>query len=79
MALLTEQFLSWVIISYILASCIAWYGMKLWLEGFAYHTELSWWVFITTGLLTFLIAIITVSWQAYRAANRNPVESLRYE
>jgi putative ABC transport system permease protein len=79
MALLTEQFLSWVIISYILASCIAWYGMKLWLEDFAYHTEISWWVFIATGLMTFLIAIITVSWQAYRAANRNPVESLRYE
>jgi putative ABC transport system permease protein len=79
MALLTEQFLSWVIISYILASCIAWYGMKIWLEDFAYHTEISWWVFIATGLLTFLIAIITVSWQAYRAANRNPVESLRYE
>lgn len=79
MTLLTQQFLSWVIISYLLASCIAWYGMKFWLEGFAYHTELSWWVFVTTGLLTFLIAFITVSWQTYRASNRNPVESLRYE
>lgn len=79
MSLLTEQFLSLVIISYMLATFISWYGMKLWLERFAYHTEISWWVFITTGLITFLITLITVGWQAYRAANRNPVESLRYE
>lgn len=79
MGMLTQTFLKWIIISFIIASLIAYYAMHSWLEGFAYRTSISWWVFIITGAIAVTIALITVSWQAYRASNRNPVESLRYE
>jgi putative ABC transport system permease protein len=48
-------------------------------ESFAYKTELSWWIFALAGLMAFIVALLTVSWQSWRAARRNPVESLRYE
>lgn len=79
MAMLTGKFLAWVLLSFVIASIIAYYTMHSWLEGFAYRTDISWWVFIATGLVAVIIALITVSWQTYRVANRNPVESLRYE
>ena len=79
MAMLTQKFLKWVVISFVIASLIAYYAMHSWLQEFAYHTAISWWVFLATGLIAIVIALITVSWQAWRAANRNPVESLRYE
>ncbi len=79
MTMLTQKFLKWVVISFVIASAIAYYAMHTWLEEFAYHTSISWWVFLATGSIAIVIALITVSWQAYRAANRNPVESLRYE
>jgi putative ABC transport system permease protein len=53
--------------------------MNKWLENFAYKMELSWWVFALAGLIAFGIALVTVSWQSWRAASRNPVEALRYE
>jgi len=53
--------------------------MLKWLENFAYRTELSWWMFCLAGILALLIALITVSWQSWRAATKNPVEALRYE
>jgi len=49
------------------------------LQGFAYKTALSWWIFALAGLMALAIALITVSWQSWRAATRNPVEALRYE
>jgi putative ABC transport system permease protein len=49
------------------------------LENFAYKTNLSWWVFALAGLLTLGIALLTVSWQSFKAASKNPVEVLRYE
>ena len=79
MTMLTSKFLLWVLISFVIASLLAYQIMHSWLEGFAYRTSINVWVFITTGLIAMIIALITVSWQAYRAANRNPVESLRYE
>jgi len=79
MALLTKKFLSWVILSFCIASIISYYVMQMWLEGFAYRTTIGAGVFIATGTIAVFIALMTVSWQAYRAANRNPVESLRYE
>jgi ABC-type antimicrobial peptide transport system permease subunit len=79
MGMLTKTFLKWIIISFIIASLIAYYAMHSWLEGFVYHTSISWWVFIITGVIAITIALITVSWQAFRAANRNPIQSLRYE
>jgi len=56
-----------------------WYGMNKWLEDFAYRITISWWVFVVAGVLTLLIAILTVSLQAIKAAIANPIKSLRTE
>jgi putative ABC transport system permease protein len=53
--------------------------MNKWLEGFAYKTTISWWIFALAGLIALVIALLTVSWQSFRAALTNPVESLRDE
>lgn len=50
-----------------------------WLKNFAYKTALSWWIFIFTGIIALIIALLTVSWQSWKAATNNPVESLRFE
>jgi putative ABC transport system permease protein len=77
--LLSKEFLLWVIVSIILASPVAWFAMNKWLQNFAYHTQINWWVFVTAGLAAISVALLTVSWQSYRSASRNPVEALRYE
>jgi len=79
MALLNKDFVKWVIISFIIATPVAWYAINKWLENFAYKTNLSWWIFALSGTLALGIALFTVSWQSWRAATRNPVEALRYE
>ncbi|MBN1987285.1 MAG: hypothetical protein JW761_13325, partial [Prolixibacteraceae bacterium] len=58
---------------------VAYFAMNKWLENFAYKTNLSWWIFALAGLLALGIALLTVSFQSWKAATRNPVESLRYE
>ena len=77
--LLNMSFIKWMAVSFAVATPIAWYAMDKWLENFAYKTTLSWWIFALAGLLTLGIALLTVSWQSWRAATRNPVEALRYE
>ncbi|UTW66388.1 ABC transporter permease [bacterium SCSIO 12643] len=79
MLMLNRKFVILIGIAFLIAIPLAWYAMRRWLESFAYKTELSWWIFALAGLITMLIALITVSIQSYRAATRNPVESLRYE
>ena len=79
MKLLNQDFVKWVTIAFIIATPIAWYAMNKWLENFAYKTELSWWIFALAGVFALGIALLTVSWQSWRAATRNPVEALRYE
>jgi putative ABC transport system permease protein len=79
MAMLNKDFVKWVAIAFVIATPIAWYAMHKWLENFAYKTDLSWWIFAFAGLLTLGIALLTVSWQSWKAATRNPVEALRYE
>jgi putative ABC transport system permease protein len=79
MFMLNKDFLKWVIIAFVIASPIAWYAMHKWLENFAYKTTLSWWVFVAAGAAALLMAFLTVSVQSYKAASRNPVESLKYE
>ena len=78
-SLLSREYMLWVFISILIATPIAWYAMSKWLESFAYKTSLSWWIFALAGLLALGIALLTVSWQSWRAATRNPVEALRYE
>jgi len=77
--LLSREYILWVLISILIASPVAWYAMHRWLESFAYKTDLSWWIFAMAGLLALGIAMLTVSWQSWKAAVRNPVEALRYE
>jgi putative ABC transport system permease protein len=79
MAMLNKDFVRWVIIAFLIATPVSWYAMNKWLESFAYKTELSWWIFALAGILALGIALLTVSWQSWKAATRNPVEALRYE
>ena len=79
LTMLNKDFVKWVIIAFMIATPIALYAMQKWLQNFAYKTELSWWIFVSAGVLALGIALLTVSWQSWRAATRNPVEALRYE
>ncbi len=78
-ALLSKDFLKLVLIAFVIATPIAWYVMNQWLQEFAYRIGISWWIFALAGILALLIALITVSSQAVRAALANPVKSLRSE
>jgi putative ABC transport system permease protein len=77
--LLNRDFIRWILISIIIATPLTWYILSKWLNNFAYKTDLSWWIFALSGFLALGIALITVSWQSWKAATRNPVEALRYE
>jgi putative ABC transport system permease protein len=79
MRMLIIDFISTVAFAYIIAIPVAYYAMHKWLNNFAYKTDLSWWIFCLAGILAMGIALLTVSWQSWRAATRNPVEALRYE
>ena len=79
LTLLNKDFIKWVVFAFVIATPVAWYAMHKWLENFAYKTSLSWWIFALAGILALGIALLTVSWQSWRAATRNPVEALRYE
>ncbi len=79
MAMLNKDFVKWVAVAFIIATPIAYYAMHKWLENFAYKAALSWWIFALAGVLALGIALLTVSWQSWKAATRNPVEALRYE
>jgi putative ABC transport system permease protein len=79
LTMLNSDFIKWVAIAFVIASPIAWYTMHKWLQSFAYKTELSWWIFGLAAIIALGIAMLTVSWQSWRAATRNPVEALRYE
>jgi putative ABC transport system permease protein len=77
--LLSKDFLKLIMIAAVLAFPVAWYAMHYWLQDFAYRINIQWWVFILAGVLAALIALITVSFQAIKAAMANPVKSLRTE
>jgi len=77
--LLNRNYLIGVAIAFVIACPITYYAMSKWLENFAYKTTLNCWIFALSGMLTLGIALLTVSWQSWKAATKNPVESLRYE
>jgi putative ABC transport system permease protein len=79
MVMLNKDFVTWVAIAIIIAFPLAWFIMHNWLQNFAYKTVISWWIFFLAGVASLGIALITVSWQSWMAATRNPVEALRYE
>ncbi len=75
--LLTKNFLRLVMISLVIAAPVAWYAMHMWLQDYAYKTEINWQIFAIAGLMAVMIALVTVSYQAIRAALMKPAESLR--
>ncbi len=77
--LLSKDFLRLVIIAIVIATPVAWWSMNKWLQGFAYRTDISWWIFILAGSIAACIALLTISFQAIKAALANPVKSLRTE
>lgn len=78
-SMLSRDFVKLVCIALVIASPIAWWAMNQWLDNFAYRIEIQWWVFALAGSVAVGIALLTVSWQAVRAALKNPVDSLRDE
>ena len=78
-ALLSKEFIRLIIIAILIGSPIAWFGMNHWLNDFAYHVDLAWWMFAAAGLLAIIIALLTVSFQSIKAALMNPVKSLKSE
>lgn len=79
LSLLNKDFVKWVGLAFLVAVPISWYAMSQWLEGFAYRTTISWWIFALAGISALVIALLTVSWQSFKAAIANPVQSLRDE
>ncbi len=77
--LLSKDFLKLVFVSFILAAPVAWWAMHTWLQNYTYRVKIQWWVFALAAILSMLIAVFTVSFQAIKAAIANPVKSLRTE
>ncbi len=77
--LLNKGFMRWVLVSFAIGIPVSWFIMSSWLKRFAYKVELSWWIFALAAISAILIAMMTISWQSWRTATRNPVEALRYE
>src|SRR5579871_1169373 len=77
--MLSKDFLKYVLIATLIAWPLAWFAVHKWLQDYAYRIEISWWIFVLAGLMACLIAIITISFQAIKAAIANPVKSLRSE
>ncbi len=77
--LFSKDFILLILVAFVLATPVAWYVMHRWLENFAYRTYISWWIFASSGLISVLIALGTISFQAVKAAATNPVNSLRAE
>ena len=77
--MLSNEFIKWIVIANIIAWPVAYYFMNKWLQEFAYRIDINWWLFTIAGSIALIIALLTVSIQAIKAATANPVESLRYE
>ncbi|MFT4154179.1 ABC transporter permease [Parafilimonas sp.] len=77
--MLSKDFVKLVLIAIVIASPIGWWAMRTWLQNFVYRINISWWIFLIAGSTAILIAVLTVSFQAIRAAMANPVKSLRTE
>jgi putative ABC transport system permease protein len=79
LASLTGDFAKWVIIANAISWPVAYYVMNNWLKNFAYRTDIHLWIFVASGAMALVIALLTVGSHAIKAATANPVESLRYE
>jgi ABC-type antimicrobial peptide transport system permease subunit len=79
LTLVSKDFVNLILVSIVIAMPLAWYFANNWLESYAYQTNLSWWIFVASGILLILIAVVTVGFQAFKAASANPVDSLKSE
>lgn len=79
LSLLNRDFVKWVGLAFVMGAPISWYVMNQWLQGFAYKTNVNWWIFALAGLTALTIALLTVSWQSFQAAVANPVDTLKDE
>jgi putative ABC transport system permease protein len=77
--LLSKDFLKLVLIAFVIATPVVWWAMNKWLQAYAYRIDISWWMFALAGVIAISIAMLTVSFQAIKAAVANPVKSLRTE
>ncbi len=77
MLFLNKNIVIWILIAFVIATPISYWAMKKWLEGFAYKTELSVWVFVISGVITLLLSLIVVSFHSYRTARLNPSVSMQ--
>jgi ABC-type antimicrobial peptide transport system permease subunit len=77
--LLSKNFLGLVGLAFLIGAPLGWWAMHLWLAGFAYQTDIPWWVFVVAGAAALAVALVTVCWQTVRAARANPINALRPE
>ena len=77
--LMNRSFVTWVLLANAIAWPVSWLFMNRWLENYAYKTNLSWWIFLVAGLISVIIAVLTVTYQSIKAAGTNPADTLRYE
>lgn len=73
------DFLKWILLASVIAFPISYYSLTKWLEAFAYKTNISWWIFVLSGLSAIILGALTISWQTFKVANLNPSNALRYE
>ena len=78
-SLFVRDFLKLVFLSFLIAAPLGWYAMNKWLQGFAYKIEISWWIFVFAGLGSLIIALLTLSFEAFKVATAKPVKSLKNE
>ncbi|MCL3781012.1 ABC transporter permease [Prolixibacteraceae bacterium JC049] len=79
LGMLNIDLIKWIALAFVIACPLAYVLLSRWLNSFAYKANLSWWIFALGGIIALLTALITISFQSYKAATRNPVEALRYE
>jgi putative ABC transport system permease protein len=79
LVLLSKDFIKLIVIAFMVAVPIVWFLLSKWLENYAYHFDLSWWLFAMPGLAVVLVALVTISYQTIKTARQNPVKALRYE
>ena len=78
-AMLSKEFVKWVLIANLIAWPIAWYAINQWLQNFVYRIDVTIWPFLSAGLAVLMIGLLTISFRTIRAATENPVNSLKYE
>lgn len=77
--LFSKEFIALIAIAFAIATPVAWYYMQIWLQDYAYHINIRWWYFAAGGFAALIIALVTISFRAIKAAKANPVDSLRSE